>query len=337
MEANRGYVIAVRVKESDFKSATVGSVTKSIIRLFFPSVTKVELTHGVKTVLTEYENTKTTNLHWNWNIMGNPLIANGKSIIDKTSKEGEAELNFIYVWTWDGGARTYEPWAYDDVSLKSTHSYMVQSKGDVYWSYPAVDPKSAPGRYLEAAQFASEDSYGKLNIRLNISKNDKLLDKTYIMYREDGDRDEYEMGRDLEKIVNSGVTQMYAVANNNLAAVCVNSTDKEMIPLTLIANENGEYAFSIHRQLNSNLEPTIYDAQTGKYYNLAMDEFVIDLDKGTYTNRFFFVLKKPGVVTSLDELNSNNYQEGVHKVMRNGQLYIIRDNDVYDATGRFVK
>ncbi len=330
MEANRGYVVALKVCESDFKSAG----DKQIVRLFFPSKEKVELKHEVTTSLAENEDNATSNLHWNWNIMGNPLVKtdDGDKLID-TEHEGAAELNYIYVWQWNGGARTYEPWALEDTQLKSTHSYMVQAKGSVYWNYPSA---SAPARYLEAAQFATAESYGNLNIRLNVSKGEKLLDKTYIRYREDGQRDEYEMGRDLEKIINSGVTQFYATANNNLAAICLGSEDKEMIPLTLIASENGEYTFSIHRQLNSNLEPTIYDAQTGKYYNLSLDNFVVDLDKGTYTNRFFFLMKTRSIVTDLDEINSNDYENGVHKVMRDGILYIIRDGKVYDGTGRLV-
>jgi len=332
MEANRGYVVALRVCESDFKSAG----DKQIVRLFFPSVGKVELKHEVTTVLAEYEDSKTSNLHWNWNIMGNPLVKTdeGDLIID-TEHEGAAELNYIYVWQWNGGARTYEPWALEETTLQSTHSYMVQGKGTVYWKYPTA--ASAPMRYLEAAHYASEGSYGKLNLRLNISKDDQLLDKTYIRYREDGSRKDYEIGRDLEKIINTGYTQMYAVADNNLAAICLNSEDSAMIPLTVIANKDGNYAISLHRQLNSNLEPTIYDAATGEYTNLSLSEFTTSLKAGTYTNRFFFLMKNPGSVTNLRELNSNNFGEGVHKIIMNEQLYIIRDGIIYDARGGNVK
>lgn len=330
MNACEGYVLAIRLKEADFKEIKIDDVTTSQIRLFFPSNGKVELAPTVEATLKPYVNNSNT-IQRDWHAMGVPVMTSGRKLTIVAGEE-EDPFEFAYKWTWADGGRWYEPIKLKEgdnyFNFLSGHAYMVQGHGSLTWNYEAAGTGSALNAPRRAMALTGKD------IRVNLVQDNTIQDKTYVLYRHTGSRD-YEIGRDLEKIENSGRSMIYSELDSRLASICLSDTDNVQIPLTVVANADGEYTLAMPYNV-SDVEPVLYDAVLNTTTMLNYVDYTVQLQAGTYKNRFFLSMKETqGVVT---DLGSEENQSRVVKFVDNdGRLMILRDGHLYDAQGHMVR
>lgn len=85
----------------------------------------------------------------------------------------------------------------------------------------------------------------------------------------------------------------WKVANNNFVIQAVPTFENKVLPIEVKVASKGSVKISIDRLENISDETAILlkDRETGLLYNLRTDAFKLDLDPGTYSNRFEIILK----------------------------------------------
>jgi hypothetical protein len=66
-----------------------------------------------------------------------------------------------------------------------------------------------------------------------------------------------------------------------------------------------------------------------------LDNYTVNLGKGTFDNRFALHVKPNKTTTSLEDINTNS--NGVKKYLIDGILYMQKDGVLYDAQGKLVR
>ncbi len=72
-------------------------------------------------------------------------------------------------------------------------------------------------------------------------------------------------------------------------------------------------------------------------WNLSQSAYTFDLTRGTNSAySLLLTAEAPAISTGSDAISGEKTQQ-VEKILLNGQLYILRDGQMYDATGKKVK
>lgn len=201
LEANRGYVLALNLTESDFADA-------ESLRLYFPSETatfmEIPTVPGISTVPGhECSSAGHESADSHWNSMGIApyhsidMAENGMDIF----LNNEAP-NFFYKWlgqtdayeVTDGTKFVYEPF----------NSYMVQYADTINWANVAQAAVPASVHAQRANKVAT------FCINIAGAGNE---DRTFIRLDDSGTKD-YVINQDLLKISNGNLTQIYSLEYN---------------------------------------------------------------------------------------------------------------------------
>ena len=360
LEPNRGYVVSLNLKESDFKSIDIdedgdgNKITKSLLRLYFPSnateftLSKdnnmtVEVPEHLCNVNDPEHNRKPLDSHWN--IIGvpgyQPVTINGYTASypeggyypdseepdDPTADKptnGNYAPNFLY--TWNGTKDDYTVQDGSNFTYKHFYSYMVQFAGTIDWSQytQSTNPAAAPRRVAKKA----DKQY-----KVVLGENGANVDQTFITLSEKGNHD-YSIGNDLEKIGSTSVARIYTQEGNwNLAANHLSDTTT-VLPLTLSIPAEGEYTLSLEQGRYST-DALLYDSENGTYTDLSKEGYTFTAEAGVNNERFAlrFGMKLPG--GNPTDLQQSQAQ---YLVRTEGQRIIIEgmagDVRLYDMTGR---
>jgi hypothetical protein len=87
----------------------------------------------------------------------------------------------------------------------------------------------------------------------------------------------------------------------------------------------------------------LHDKELNTLTDLSLGDYTVDLSTGAINNRFELVIDIMNITTSIENNEVGGGTENVlrdgkaHKFLRNGQLYILRDGQVFDARGNKVK
>lgn len=337
LKANKGYVLALT---TDIADLNIFQHTKKV-SLYFPSTTlisninadvintTVELEPYTCTI--ERNNRKLYDS--NWHIIGIPSYANK----DQTLKQSD----LFYFYTYNTANNTYSVTTADprdseetvggnNVTFKSMHSYMVQYAGTINWEETWV--LGAKG--LAAKTSDREDQTHSL--RLELQQSNTLADKTFIKLQDKaGITDEFDLNIDLTKIINSGAN-IYTLAGTELIQLAGNvlPIQETVIPLGVVISAAGEYTFAMPDGTDG-IVVELIDYETNTRTNMLLDEYTVNLGKGTFENRFALHVKPNKVTTSLEDINTNT--TGVKKYLIDGVLYMQKDGVLYDAQGRCVQ
>ncbi|MBO7234777.1 MAG: InlB B-repeat-containing protein [Paludibacteraceae bacterium] len=352
LEPNRGYVLSLNLKESDFKSIDIdedgdgNKVTKSLLRLYFPSSENGftlsqsnSMTVEVPEHLCTVQSTEDRGpLDSHWNIIGIPSYQKvtvtqyatlppdgGYYPPDGSIENANHAPNFLY--TWNGTKDDYSVQDGTSFTYKHFYSYMVQFAGKIDWSqYTQNTPNlaAAPRRVAKKA----DKMY-----KVVLGENGANIDQTFITLSEKGNH-EYTIGNDLEKIGSTSVARIYTQEGNwNLAANYLSDTTT-VLPLTLSIPADGEYTLSLEQQHYST-DALLYDRATGTYTDLSKEAYTFTAEAGVNNERFAlrFGMKLPG--GNPTDLQQTQAQ---YLVRTEGKRIIIEgmagDVRLYDMTGR---
>ena len=162
--------------------------------------------------------------------------------------------------------------------------------------------------------------------------NESYTDRLYISATDEA-TNEYQIGRDLVKMTMTNtpaVPQIFAEAyGTKLSMIDVPMMyDEAVYALNLYAPANGEYTIGAAQVEGYEVFLTQYGSVI---WNLSMSEATIELTKGNNTE-YGLILKATGAHAPTD-INTLNGQESVQKFLYNSNIYIIRENQKYNAQG----
>lgn len=259
--------------------------------------------------------------HSNWNALGNPT----------TQYKSLNSANVSNVQMFDNNAHTFSTFDLSTANFVMGRPFFIQ-----YDSNIAIEDEIAGGEY-RAPKRQSEKMYYEVQIA-RIGK--KYFDNQIIVRASEDATNTYEQGHDV-------ITMNDATSKNAALLWTKNYGDMrlaaEEAPLTegvatyslgIFAPANGTYTISVAApKENADLYLT-YEGSI--IWNLSASEYTIDLTKGA-TNGYGLVMKAkaPQVGTGIESQTA--IVNGVEKVVINNTIYILRDQQMYDLTGKMVK
>ena len=266
------------------------------------------------------------------NVEGTIYIFNMGSETDGSGGTGGGAGNYS-TYTIGSAGETVIP------SMQSFSVYTTGSSPSLTLNYtnsvktPVANGTMNSANRAPARNLADEMDLLKLNVASENGWGDEL--KFYI--HEDFST-EFENGWDGHKMFGyPEAPQLYAVSNDGeLAVACVPTAENNVLGFTP-GSEDNEYTFSFTydgdeeyylKDTKLNIETLINTEATYTFTSEAEDSDM----------RFIIIKRAPAVATDAETVSGDWLAvSGVQKIMHNGQLYIIRDGGIYDATGTMVK
>ena len=178
-----------------------------------------------------------------------------------------------------------------------------------------------------------------------ILSNGEKSDKTTFLVSDKYNGAEYEINADLEKLFGNGYTlATYSISGaTRLAYNAMSNADAaNIIPIGYRAPAEGEYTFSINPRYAQNgafESVNLIDYETGIVTDLLQSSYTFSTERTQNDARFALnVVPRQETPTDLEDVQGDDVQgTKVRKMIINDQLFIIRDGQMYDATGRMVK
>jgi hypothetical protein len=366
LEKGKGYVLALDLDRMKDNDATFWSNNIEQVELYFPSTTSVTNIKETNVKTTVEEHACTINRHTqaeqdagtdtninknrtkadaNWNIIGIPSYANyGRGLTSDGEtgitwnvdwKADPTTYDLPYLYAWNALDNTYTVQSGATYAFKSMHAYMVQYHGDLYWSLASATPASIVARrtYAERPQ--------NVEFRMELQQNEKMVDQTFVKLSSDDEvRAKFVFDEDLCKEYNGNKANIYTFIEGYIPAAgntLPMSEQTTVVPMGVQIKSTGDYTFSMPDG-TSGVGVTLIDNETGIRTPLGALDYTINLNAGTYDNRFVLEIAPiKQTPTDIELLNGENGENGVRKVMIDGILYIVRDGEIFDARGARVK
>ena len=324
LKAGKGYVLCLnynRVINEAFLSAEYDEK----ISLYFPSIETVDQStiknQGSKEIEIPTWTGRAPTKDHNWNLIGAISYAN----TGETTQQSNAKFLYEYQPAED----TYSPKSSNGYTFNALHAYMVQYGGKITWdNFIAVVPQAI------AAKRDAENDDNMHELSLDLILNGTTQDQTFIQL-EDGEATQmFDLNIDMTKIINSG-SNIYSISDdNNKLAGSVIPIEETIIPLGVVSATAGEYTFAMPNGTDG-IVVELIDYETNTRTNMLLDNYTVNLGKGTFENRFALHVKPNKTTTSIVDVNTNS--NGVRKFIIDGTLYMQKDGVLYDAQGRCVQ
>ena len=321
LEAGKGYVLCLnynRIINEAFLSGEDEEVS-----LYFPSVVAVDQStiqsRGEKEVPIPTWTGAAPQKDHNWNLIGAISYAN--------TGEKTQQSNSKFLYEYQPANDTYSPRASNGYTFNALHAYMVQYAGTITWT-SHIAPLSI------AAKRDAENDDNMHELSLDLILNGTTQDQTFIQL-EDGEATQmFDLNIDMTKIINSG-SNIYSISDdNNKLAGNVIPIEETIIPLGIKLDAAGEYTFAMPNGTDG-IVVELIDYETNTRTNMLLDNYTVNLGKGTFENRFALHVKPNKTTTSIVDVNTNS--SGVRKFIIDGTLYMKKDGVLYDAQGRCVQ
>ncbi len=265
-----------------------------------------------------------------WRCIGVPSYANNSSgVTDGSStitwKSG-AEMPYLYEWNvTDNSLHTRSTSAY---AFKAMHAYLVQNQSEIHWTGVTAKPSS-----IVARKRTEQTDY---EWRLELQRNGVYDDQAYVRMtdREDVTAN-FDFNQDLAKEFNYGHTDIYTLIGYERAAansMPIGSTTTT-VPVGVNVEYDGEYTFTMPDGTNG-IGVVLVDKETNARTNLAINNYVVTLGQGQFDTRFELEISPiKNTPTGVEETETGEQKAATRKMLIDGQLYIIRDEKVFDARG----
>ena len=357
-EPGQGYIIALDLDELG-ESSSVWTNTDRV-ELYFPSygtmdnITSSTATYEIPSHLCTINRSEESDGHGgtlgseydrrvkdsHWNVLGVPTYVNPDAPnfanTDWTTEAGETSIgpNFLYAWNMDDN--TMSAVSASGYRYHAMHAYLVQYCGDVTWtSSVSVAPSDIVARRKSA------EKPQNVEFKLELSQNEKMVDQTFVKLSDDEHvTTGFEFNYDLSKEFNANKANIYTlIAKEPVAGNVLPLTEQTtVIPVGVKIAANGDYTFAIPDGTDG-IGITLIDNETGIRTSLSALDYTINLNAGTYNERFLLeispVHQSP---TDIETISDEGLEiRGVRKVLIDGILYIVKDGVMYDARGSRVQ
>ena len=293
--------------------------------------------------------------HAGWNFVANPYLANfsanenisgagylnGKLLIENGNYSYTTdEVPYVTIPTYNF-AHYYQQ-KLSEATLSPAYGFFVQVGTGGTMSFAVEGRQTAPAGL---AARSAEERPVKMDVDITLSDNHRS-DATGLIIC-DRYTDEYEIGRDLEKLFGSAnnLTVYTLMADNTplaYQALAIRS-NMQVIPVGYRTPAQGEYTFRLNEAtssidlLNEQYEQLVLvDYQTGELTNLLISDYTFYSERTQADNRFaIYAVPRQNAPTDLP--NAIGQDKQAQKIIHNGHLYILRDGNVYNGNGQIVK
>ena len=247
------------------------------------------------------------------------------------------EVQYYYRWLGDFNKYQAEETT-GTQNFQSTYAYMVQFAGQINWQ----NIFNVNGVPKELAAKQSTDSEQEHRLRLELHQKGNKADHTFVRLQdEDGVTIRFDFNHDLCKVINAGAN-IYSVitAEESPVEVAANVMPiaETIIPVGVKITAAGEYTFRMPEGTDG-IVVELIDYETNTRTNMLLDEYTVNLEKGTFDNRFALHVKPSKVATSVDNIGDEvtGDKAGLRKFIIDGILYMQKDGVLYNAQGKLVR
>lgn len=324
--------------------------------LFFPSmqtgfnITKlstaaatVEYPNQPCNINLQYPNDTTDTLHRdrrkydsNWKLIGPKNYNNIQISSSNITGDETYYLNkpsFVYVLDKDG--KEYISQSTKDFVFHAFFSYFVQFAGTITWQQYT---QSESETLKPAPRYAPQTTRKPAEFRIDLKDmNDNELDRTFVALSPIG-TEGFDLNLDLTKI-DVQHPMIYTISENTDYAGNTLSLNTDTVALVVKTGTGGSYTIALPNE-NNDYDVVLVDKFEQQVNVLTPEGYPIQVEPGITRNRFYLVFA-PKTGTSQPDGPTTNLQKtatdtNVRKVLINGKIYIVRDNRLYDITGKIL-
>ena len=249
----------------------------------------------------------------NWNAVGNPSLRH----INVTDNKTVQVLN--------NASQTFAPYQTNEQSFVVGSPFFVQATENLTLaaaSHPLLAPARTPAQRMQACVEIYKEGRSWPDDRLYVAADETASDT-------------WEQGRDVPTLntTSNRVALMHTpYYGMKLAAVELPWAEQVDYSLVLTAPANGSYR--MHAASVTEDVMVLLTKDGIPVWNLSADDCTMDLIGGTDTSYGLrLVQMAPQMPTDVTNIRTDSR---CHKMMRNGQLYILRDGHWYNAVGQSV-
>ena len=361
LQAGRGHILGIAdqkhiVQPDDRKH------TKRVMRFFMSMNDKLswnEQERANKNAPVEPSqcNSELNKVHAGWNLIGNPFLHNyapGETTGIKTGEWEKIKENGAWTGWWQVKSGTESvPYLtlYDPAQPAGEHYSQVLASTATIKPFVAVFVQVNSGtqiNFTSAMNVSAAPAYKRFvepeaplytGILLRNVDNAKIIDRTGIVLNEEFTT-EYEIGGDLQKMCNSARLNLYTLNKYNQELAFNGLSDEDAIipiPVGVKFPVSGEYTFAFDAEqysLNALDTLQLVDYKEGKTADLLHGEYTFTAAGGTVNDRFAIIVrrahKSEEIATDLDNIYD---ADKPRKIIRDGILFILRDDKMYNAVG----
>lgn len=247
-----------------------------------------------------------------WNGIGNPTLAYGQVNVAVQVLD---PVNYVYV-TKNANSCNF--------IVGTPFFYQASANGTI-----AMEDASGTAYYAPIRKAVKTTEQIKVSLA-----NENYTDNLFISACEDATNN-YQIGKDLVKMTMTNtpiVPQIFGVAyKTQLSMVHAPLVgDRANYTLNLYAPADGEYTISAQQTEDA----IVYLTYEGSpIWNITAGEYNCDLQKGNNSGfGLMLVRRAPQVTTDIEDANQS--QNGVRKLLINGQLFIEKDGKLFNVTGQ---
>ena len=335
LKAGVGYVLCLDLEKMAYNS-NIWNYT-SEVSLYFPSakpIGTIDANQAVSINVPEHEckiNRPTPQgdrrfADSNWNVIGVPRFINLNIELGHDIKQNEV----IYYYDYIPATNKYTPVQSSGTkTFETMKAYIVQYAGTIdWWSMANWIPKQI------AARRNADAGPEEVSFRLELAQDDITADKTFIQLQGEGATADFDMNKDLCKILNAGANIYTIVGEGNiLTAGNVMPMSECVVPVGVKVDTEGEYTFCMPDGTEGMVVELVdYELETTT--NLLLFDYTVTLPKGTNEGRFALHIQpsKSGVTTGVE--NVGDKAKGIEKYIIDGKLIIrTAEGEVFDAQG----
>ena len=361
LKANTGYVLALDLDELTMESSVWNYGVENVY-LYFPSTATVENIQATSATVEIDQEGYYCSINRGtpdgdrrvkdsyWHFLGVPSYANANHTTTNSWEAGTTypvldnvspatwQSAAPYVYDWNATTNKFGVISASSMTFKPMKAYLAQYARDTLQWRQVNTTVAAPRR-----DASMPESY---EFNLVMQQNGETIDQTFINLREDDDVTyDFDFNYDLSKMLYGAFTStsnIYTFAGTEqVAANCLPLNDEQaVVQVGVTIAAEGEYTFAIPDGTNG-VGVTLVDGMTGDRTNLALTNYQVSLESGTYDGRFTLEISPiVQVTTGIETLNSEKHEStvsGVSKKLIDGMLYIVKDGKVFDARGARVK
>lgn len=341
LQAHKGYILYWVVEgSSTYKNNSTSSSATLLYYFNMPAANNANkqdifATGDVNVPLTEYSAEFPQNR--SWNLIGNPYPCS----FDIQQMNFEAPIT-----TWNGNGYTaYSPLD-DNYLLRPAEGFFVQApQGTTAITFHKEGRSAVNKQEVSQEEYYNGNGYyaprrvkannGTRKVFNFTLSNADYSDRARLVLNENASAD-YELNRDAAKMLSTDKTvpQLYLSDNGIRYAINERPEGTGVFYMSAFFGKSGEYTIQLQSDEVQSTSVILTDTQTNVATDLTEGGYTFTTEGGTFDNRFIISLA-PKMPTGVENVQGNNVQ--CTKVLRNGQLMIIRNGIEYNVNGQMTK